>query len=152
MSVHTFIWAFTPSYERSHYHTINPHNIIWATVSENFRKRTFGHVRPAKIQSSLRILGIWSHSSMSLVWIVKVAKFCHADNEDLDQTARMRRLIWVYVGLVCQKVCFPTFRHIIAIIGALFNAALLTEGHIQGWLLTVGLSFFFSFFLFFLSS
>ena len=39
------------------------------------RKRTFEHVR------------------MGAFRIVKDAKFHHADNEDSDQTARMRRLI-----------------------------------------------------------
>ena len=36
-------------------------------------------------------------------WIAKDAKFLHADNEDSNQTARMRRLIWVFVGRMCQK-------------------------------------------------
>ena len=42
---------------------------------------------------------------------VKDAKFLHADNEDFDQTARMRRLIWVLVRGTFQKVRFRTFRH-----------------------------------------
>ena len=43
-----------------------------------------------------------------LPWLTnkKDAKFLHADNEDYDQNARMRRLIWVFVGRTCQKVRF----------------------------------------------
>ena len=39
-----------------------------------------------------------------------VAKFLHADNEGSDQTARMRRLIWVFVGRTRPKVRFLTLR------------------------------------------
>ena len=48
----------------------------------NVRKRTFEHVRSAKIQISLRIRSGWSESSLNAFWIVKDAKFLHADNED----------------------------------------------------------------------
>ena len=47
---------------------------------------------PAKIQIRLRIRAVWSESSLGAFWIVKEAKFIHADNEDSDQTVRM--LIW----------------------------------------------------------
>ena len=62
-------------------------------MSPNMRNGTFGHVGPAKIQISLRIRAVWSESSLGAFCIVKDAKFLHADNEDSDQTARMRRLI-----------------------------------------------------------
>ena len=79
-------------------------------INRNARQRTFGHVRPAKIQISLRIRAGWSESSLGAFWIAKDAKFLHADNEDSNQTARMRRLIWVFVGRTCQKVRFLTLR------------------------------------------
>ena len=60
----------------------------------------------AKIQISLRIRAVWSESSLGAFWIAKDAKFLYADNEDYDQTARMRRLIWVFVGRTCKNVCF----------------------------------------------
>ena len=41
-------------------------------------------------------------------WIAKDAKFLHVYNEDSDQTARMRRLIWVFVGRTSKKVRFLT--------------------------------------------
>ena len=80
-------------------------------------KRTFRHVRPAKIQISLRIRAVWSESSPGAFWIAKDAKFLHADNEDSDQTVRMRRLIWVfvvrtfrrYVFSRCGSNTFPTY-------------------------------------------
>ena len=39
--------------------------------------------------------------------------FRHADNEDSDQTARMRRLITVFVRRTCQNVRFLTLRYFI---------------------------------------
>ena len=40
-------------------------------MSRYVRKRTFGHVRPAKIQISLRIRAVWSESSVDAFWIAK---------------------------------------------------------------------------------
>ena len=60
-------------------------------MNHNIRKCTFGHVRPAKIQISLHIRAGWSESSLDALWVSKGAMFLHADNEDSDQTARMRR-------------------------------------------------------------
>ena len=82
-------------------------------MHRNVRKRTFGHVRPAKIQISLRIRAVWSESSLTGLWINKDAKFLHADNEDSDQTTRMRRLIWVIDERTCYKVQFGTLRFVI---------------------------------------
>ena len=42
-------------------------------------------------------------SSQGAFWIKKGAMFLLADNEDYDHTARMRRLILVFVGCICQK-------------------------------------------------
>ena len=71
-------------------------------ISLSVRKRTFGHVRPAKVQISLRICTVWSESSLDAFWIAKDAKFLHADNSDSDQTARMRSLIWDFVGRMSE--------------------------------------------------
>ena len=46
--------------------------------------------------------------------------FLYADNEDSDQTTRMRKLIWVYVGSTCQKVFF----HVVAQVYSWFYAQL----------------------------
>ena len=72
------------------------------------RKYTFGHMRQAKIQISLRIRAVWSESSLGEFGIVKEAKFLHVDNGDFNQTARMHRLIWVFVRRTCQKICYLT--------------------------------------------
>ena len=51
-------------------------------MNRNVRKRTFGHVRPVKIQISLRIRAVWSESSLGAFWIAKDEKSSHADNGD----------------------------------------------------------------------
>ena len=56
-------------------------------LSRNVRKRTFGHVRPAKIQISLRICAGWSESSLGALWIAKDAKYLYADSEAADAPA-----------------------------------------------------------------
>ena len=83
---------------------------IFCYLNRNVRKRPFGHVRLVKIQISLRIRAVWSESSLGAYWTAKGAKFLHANNEDFNQTARMRRLIWVFVGRTCEKVRFLTLR------------------------------------------
>ena len=59
------------------------------TLSANQLVKTVAivHVRPAKIQISLA----FTQSDQTLHWAH--AKFLHVNNEDSDQTARMRRLI-----------------------------------------------------------
>ena len=71
-------------------------------------KRTFEQVHQAKIQISLRIRAIWSESSLNVFWIAIGARFLHVDNEASGQTARMRRLIWVFVGRTAEG----TFSHV----------------------------------------
>ena len=78
--------------------TIAYHLSSKAKKSWNVRDRTFSHVRPAKIQISLRIRAVWSESSLGAFWVAKGAKFLHADNNVSDQTAPVRRLICVFVG------------------------------------------------------
>ena len=79
-------------------------------MSRNVRQRTFGHVRPTKIRINLRVLAVLSESSPGSFWIAKNAKFLYADNKNSDQTARIRRLLWVFVGRTCPKLRFPTLR------------------------------------------
>ena len=79
-------------------------------MNRNIRKRTSGHVRQAKIQIVLRIRTVYSESSLCAFWKAKDAKFLHADNEDSDQTARMRRLIRVFVSALSAG----TFSHAVA--------------------------------------
>ena len=60
-----------------------------------------GSVRPAKVKISLRIRALCPESSLGIFRIAKDAKFLHADNEDSNRTARMRRLILMFVGRTC---------------------------------------------------
>ena len=62
-------------------------------TSRHIRSPTFGHVHPATIQVSLRTRTVWSETFLRAFRIAKGEKFLHAENEDFDQTARMRRLI-----------------------------------------------------------
>ena len=81
-------------------------NILWNR--RNVRKGTFGIVRPAKIQIRLRYRIVWSESSLGAFLIAKDQKSLNADKEGCDQTDKMRRLIWVFVGRTCQTVRFRT--------------------------------------------
>ena len=71
---------------------------IFIAVIEDVIKRTFGHVRPAKIKTILHIRTVWSKLKLGTFRIAKDVKFLHSDNEDSDQNARMRRLIRVFIG------------------------------------------------------
>ena len=80
-------------------------HIIWAVTSENVpldmcAQRRFRSVC-ASAQSDLNLY--WAH------WIARDATFVHADNDDFEETARMRRLIWVFVWRKCKKAFFLTF-------------------------------------------
>ena len=69
--------------------------------SRNVRKRTFGHVRPVKIQISLRISAVWSESSLGAFRIAKDAKFLYADNEDWPYCAEAQAdlsLRWAHMS------------------------------------------------------
>ena len=66
------------------------------------RKRTLRHMRPAMTQINLRIRAVWSESSLGALWIDDGSKFLQAGREDSDQTARMRRLIWVFTRRTCH--------------------------------------------------
>ena len=82
--------------------------------SPNVRKRTFGHVRPAKIQIRLRICAVRSVSSLGAFKIADGAKFLYVDNECTDQTERVRRLIGSSVWRTCQKVLFSRYCSIVS--------------------------------------
>ena len=62
------------------------------------------HVRPLKSQNSL----ISPYSQISLhmgtLWVTEDPKRLHADSEESDQSARMRRFIRVFAGQTCNIV------------------------------------------------
>ena len=47
---------------------INEWMNTWTATSE---KNTYGHMRPSRIQISLRIRAVWSESSLGLFWLAK---------------------------------------------------------------------------------
>ena len=58
----------------------------------------------ANTQISLRIRVVWSESSQGTMLVAKELKGLQADNEVSDQTARLRRLIWVFAWRTCNLV------------------------------------------------
>ena len=70
-------------------------------MARNVMKRTSNMRAQQRFRSAIR--AVWSESLQGEFWIVKYIKFSNADNDDSDQTARMRSLIRVFVGSTCQK-------------------------------------------------
>ena len=68
----------------SHAKYANVINVYAISLSRNVRKRTFEHVRPAKIQIRLRIRTVWSESSLGAFWIAKDAVSPLVENEESD--------------------------------------------------------------------
>ena len=66
---------------------MNVNAVILDYMNRKVRKRTFGHLRPAKIQIRLRIRAVWSESSLGAFWIANDATFLYAGNEDFDDCA-----------------------------------------------------------------
>ena len=90
---------------------------------------TFRHVRPAKIQISLRIRAVWSESSLDAVWIAKDVKFLHVYTEDSGQTAWIGKLISVFLERKYQRWHFLRIRFIFSL-----NSILLSSGMTWWWL------------------
>ena len=67
-------------------------------------------MRPAKIQTSLRVRAVWPESYLGAVRVARTPLILHTDREGSDQTARMRRLIWVFDGRLCQFVTWTGYR------------------------------------------
>ena len=76
----------------------------------NVRQRIFWHVRPMRTQISLCIHAVWSESSLSAWRDFASLAIQNAPNEDSDQTARKRRLIWIFAWRTCPKVRFLKLR------------------------------------------
>ena len=54
-------------------------------------------MRPAKIQTSLRVRVDWTESSLGAFRIAKDAKFLHVDNEGSDETESDLSLSWAHI-------------------------------------------------------
>ena len=93
---------------------------MWENVpkmSRNVRKCTFRHVRQATIQISLRIRAVWFESSLYTLRKFVSLIMQNAISDDSDQTARMRRLIWIFAGHHMPK---GTFRDVPAYLDSLW--------------------------------
>ena len=79
-------------------------------LSRRMSKPTKLPVCPAKTQISLGICPVWSASSLS-AWGNLGSLATHwAHSEDIDQTAQMPRLIWVFAWRTCHFVGFVMLR------------------------------------------
>ena len=66
-------------------------------------------MRPAKTQISLRIRAVWLESLLSAWRKFASLAIQKCARKDSDQTARMRRLIWIFAGRTCRKTRFQTY-------------------------------------------
>ena len=73
------------------------------------RKRTFSHVQLTKTQISMHVRAVLSVSSLSVWRNFASLVIQNVPREDSDQTAQMRKLIWIFAGRVCPKVRFLRF-------------------------------------------
>ena len=83
-------------------------NSAWQSSRCNMVERTFWHVRPTKTQISLHIRAVCSKSSLSAWENIAPLAIQNAPSKDSSQTARIRRLIWIFAGRICPKLCFLT--------------------------------------------
>ena len=74
-------------------------------LSLSMTKPTKWPVRLAMTQISLGIRPVWSESSLYAPRTIKDPRLLQADSEDSDQTAWLRRLIWVFT--------WPTFHFVV---------------------------------------
>ena len=79
-------------------------------MSLSDRKHTFGNMHLTKIQISVHLRSLIR--ILTAFRIAEDAKFLFKENEDSGQTARARRLIWVFLGCTHQKVRFLTLRSV----------------------------------------
>ena len=74
------------------------------------RKSTFCIIPQQRRKISLHSCTVWSESSLPSWRNLASLAFQTAPKEDSDQTARMRRLIWIFAGYRCLKVRLLTLR------------------------------------------
>ena len=86
------------SHDEAHILQSRLKRLCYFTIEPRHDKTNKVTVRLAKTQISLGIRPVCSESSLCTQWVAKDPSFLHADNEDVDQTGRMPRLIWVFAG------------------------------------------------------
>ena len=107
------IWSFdstmplTVTYK--HIHT-NIYIVTAQHLSYNIRKNTFltcasnkDSNQPAHLRSLIRVF-------IACIMKLHILGYPNVLSEDTDLTAQMCRLIWIFVGDTCLKICFQTLR------------------------------------------
>ena len=78
-------------------------------MSRNVRKLTLRHVYPMRTQISQHSSVVWSEYLLSAWRNLASLTIQNVPSEDSDQTAQMRRLVWMFAVHTCRKVCFLEF-------------------------------------------
>ena len=78
--------------------TLRLNSCLIKQMSQRTTKPTISSLWPAKTQISLYIYPVCQWFTFIPFWIARRLKTAHANSEDSDQPARMRRLIWVFAG------------------------------------------------------
>ena len=83
-------------------------------IIRHVRKGTFGHMRPAEIQISLRIRAVWSESSLGAIWIAKDkilwgqqklwSDWAHMSDSALSHTAPQSLTNFYFDTLLCNGI------------------------------------------------
>ena len=73
-------------------------------------------MRPTKTQICKRNRAVWSESSLSTWRVFASLAIQNVPSKDSDQTARMRRLIWIFAGRTCPKLRLWTFLFIYSVL------------------------------------
>ena len=98
-------------WDKVHFHTFRLRPItdttLYHIMSHNVRRRTFWLCSKRGLKSACA--SAQSDKSSFSAWRnVACMAIQNAPREDSDQTARMRRLIWIFSGCTCPKVLFQT--------------------------------------------
>ena len=105
-----FVFTSSPSYEASpNYLQLMCQTSHHYYFRRNVRKCTFPHMLLTNTQISLHM----AHSYQSFTWRNSESlTIQNVASDDFDQTAQMRRLIWIFAGQTCPKVRFLPLRFI----------------------------------------
>ena len=88
--------------------------VHWVELRDTNCRRFMSHLmtKPTKwLRAQRRLRSAWTsaqsdQSSLCAQWVAKNPSFLRADSKDFDQTGRMPRLIWVFIGRTCHFVGF----------------------------------------------
>ena len=81
---------------------------VWVLFGS--RRSAFEHTQHVRIHIILHMRKVSSGFFLSIDAIYSIQWFLFEDNQGPDQTAQMRRLIWVFSVRICLKTCFRMAR------------------------------------------